>query len=430
MSDQFLEEFCQKLEATIAESESQSGQAEQNLNTHFVQIMRLVEGLANEMKTQRRAGAVLRQTLTDELGALRQALTGTASVAEAKQQRLEQLEHELAGQLEALQAGRRRVDELVHLVERRDEELRVVSNRVQAVESDLSAARSEMESLRQEARSAGDAEAAISQELDAARAELEEARETIESLQSSAEKVGAAERLLESERARANELETRLRMETANGTKAVLAQQLADALREVETLRSECLKLTSETEGLRKAAQERAEQERLASAERQAPPRKLKGERDGLPKRQMDEILLEAGVITQNQLEEALAQQSEDPQRSLAEILVEQGAATEEVVAQAVAAQHRVLFVRLDRDSVDPAAASLISARIASHHRCVPLRATEESLVLAMVDPLNLIAIEDVERASHRSVRPVMATQSDISATIDRLYQEASEQAM
>jgi hypothetical protein len=242
--------------------------------------------------------------------------------------------------------------------------------------------------------------------------------------------VGAAERLLESERARANELEARLRTETANGTKAVLAQQLANALRELEESRADCQKTLAEVESLRKAAQEKVEQDRLAVAERSAPARKPKGDREGLPKRQMDEILLEAGVITQGQLDEALALQSEEPQRTLADILVEQGMANEEVVAQALAAQHRVLFVRLDSSAIDPSAASLISARIASHHHCIPLRANEESLVLAMVDPLNLIAIEDVERASHRSVRPVMATHSDIAAAIERRYQEASEQAM
>ena len=430
MSGQFLEEFCQKLESAITESESQAGEAEQSLNTHFVQIMRLLEGLANEMKSQKRAGAALRQTLAQELGTLREALSGTESASQANRERIEQLERELTSQTEASQAGRRRVDELVHLLERREEEMRVASNRVQAAESDLSAARSEVEGLKQEAADAEAAEEALSQDLEAARASLEEAQELIEKLKDAVEKVGTAERLLESERARANELETRLRTETANGTKAVLAQQLANALRELEESRSECQKNLAEVESLRKAVQEKAEQERQASTDRAAPARKPKGDRETLPRRQMDEILLEAGVITQSQLDEALALQSEEPQRTLGEILVEHGAASEEVVAQALAAQHRVLFVRLDPGTVEPAAASLISARIASHHRCVPVRASEESLVLAMVDPLNLIAIEDVERASHKAVRPVMATHSDIDAAIERLYQETSEPAM
>ncbi|MCL4694839.1 MAG: type II secretion system protein GspE, partial [Candidatus Hydrogenedentes bacterium] len=140
------------------------------------------------------------------------------------------------------------------------------------------------------------------------------------------------------------------------------------------------------------------------------------------------EMLMEAGVISQDQLDSALAAQADSPDRSLAEILVDQGAVGEEVVAQAAAAQHRVLYVNLNDNSVDPAAAALISFKIAQQHHCVPVRATEDSLVLAMADPLNVIAIEDVERASSRSVRPVMATQSAIAAAIDRVYQTHDEQ--
>lgn len=418
MSDQYLDEFCAKLEAALTENESQSTAADQEIGSHLSRLTRRMELLAETVKKRKLAERSLRETVLGELTGFRAALADELSSGTGKQERIDQLERDLAAQADAVQAGRRRVEELVQTVEARDAELAQLREQVHQLDSQLTAARSDFETLSAERDRATGTEAALNETT----AELEQARDELDQLRASAEKVGAAERLLAAERQRANELEERLRAETANGTKAVIAQQLADALRDGEAAREEAASLRVELQNLRREADEKA-----AEMERITTPKRPKLGRD-VQKRQLGEMLMEAGVISQDQLDSALAAQSESPNRSLAEILVDQGAVGEEVVAQAAAAQHRVLYVNLNDNSVDPAAAALISFKIAQQHQCVPVRATEDSLVLAMADPLNVIAIEDVERASSRSVRPVMATQSAIAAAIDRVYQTHEEQ--
>lgn len=139
-------------------------------------------------------------------------------------------------------------------------------------------------------------------------------------------------------------------------------------------------------------------------------------------RRRMGEILLTARVVTPDQLEEALGEQERLPFRRLGSILLEKGHATEESIARALAGQARAPFIRIDQDRLPAEAANLISARMARHHACVPVRADEERLTLAMANPFDLVAIDDVELASHRRVEAVVATPSDIEAAITRLY--------
>lgn len=432
MSDHFLDEFCAKLEAAIAENETQSAAVDREFNGHLIQLSRRLEVLADTIKNHKHAADVLRQSFVDEIAALRMTRTTNeaGTVAEDgtgdRQLRIEQLEKEHAEQLEAIQAGRRRVDELISVIEQREESLKQAQDRMAKLEEALASTQSEVETLRQNHKTTGDVENGLQAELEAVRSELDQARSEIDNLRNSAETIGTAERLLDSERERANELEARLNQETSDGTKALIAQHLADALREAEESRAEAAALRAALDTLQRNASAPDETVQPVADDRMITPRRSKWDRD-TTKRQMDEILLEAGAITQDQLDDAVVQQMEQPKRSLAEILVEQKAASEEVIAQALAAQHRVLYVRLTDQTIDPAAALLINARIARQHRCIPIRATEEALVLAMVDPLNVIAIEDVERASSRAVRPVMATRSEIANAIDRLYAEPAD---
>jgi len=418
MSDQFLDEFCAKLEAALAENESQSTAADQEVGSHLARLTRRMEQLAETVRNRKQSEKQLREIIAIELAALRASFAQGMANAASKQERIEELERAVAEHSEANLAGRRRVDELLRAVEQRDVEVSQAREQAQTLERELTRIRSERETLAEQLENASTADEALAEVT----AELEQAKVELEALRTSAEKVGAAERLLGAERRRADEIEERLRLETANGTKAVIAQQLADALRDVEAAREESGALRAELDSLRREASEKA-----AEMERVTTPKRPKVDREQ-QKRQLGEMLLEAGVISQDQLDFAVAAQAEAPNRTLAEILVDQGAAEEEVVAQAAAAQHRVLYVHLNEQSVDPSAAALITPKIAHQHRCVPVRATEEALVLAMADPLNVIAIEDVERVSSRSVRPVMATQSAIEAAIGRLYHETEEQ--
>lgn len=139
-------------------------------------------------------------------------------------------------------------------------------------------------------------------------------------------------------------------------------------------------------------------------------------------RRRVGRILVEAGVVTKKQLEDALGEQKKSPNTRIGTILARRGFASEDCVAQALGFQRGVEFVRIRPESIESDAAHLINPRLAEHHCCIPLRIDQGKLVLAMVNPLDLIAIEDVERASEFEVEPVVATATDINDSIQQHY--------
>ncbi|HOE67217.1 MAG TPA: hypothetical protein PLO62_11890 [Candidatus Hydrogenedentes bacterium] len=136
----------------------------------------------------------------------------------------------------------------------------------------------------------------------------------------------------------------------------------------------------------------------------------------------LGEILLAEQDVTDEQLGEALAVQEQDPYRRIGAILVDQGIATEETVARALARQLIMRFIDLDRVEPDPEAVRVISERLAHHHGCIPVSVTGDEVLLAMANPLDLIAIEDVELASGRRVEPAVATATAIRRAIVRSF--------
>jgi hypothetical protein len=87
----------------------------------------------------------------------------------------------------------------------------------------------------------------------------------------------------------------------------------------------------------------------------------------------MGAILVESGVMTEDQLEEVLAGQKRDSQRHFGSFVVEHGYASEEIVGRILAAQARLPFVTLRPDEIDPTAPEAISAHLATMHQLFPL---------------------------------------------------------
>ena len=143
-------------------------------------------------------------------------------------------------------------------------------------------------------------------------------------------------------------------------------------------------------------------------------------------RKRIGEILLEADVITNEQLEEALRLKAADPRRRVGTVLVELDYVTEEVVAAALAAQLRMRFIESVQEELDPGVLQFVPSHIARNHRCVPISLNAGTLVVAMANPLDLIAIEDIEIATNARVEPVVAPPSAIDTAIARYYQRDS----
>ncbi|HNY85366.1 MAG TPA: hypothetical protein PKN23_02635 [Candidatus Hydrogenedentes bacterium] len=147
-----------------------------------------------------------------------------------------------------------------------------------------------------------------------------------------------------------------------------------------------------------------------------------RGRRPRAARKQLGEILVEADIITQAQLEEAIRLQAADPKRRLGAIVVEQGYTTEEAVGATLAAQLRTRYVdNLERE-MTPDAMRMVPQNVAVKHRCVPLVFEGGTLTVAMANPLDLIALEDLQHATGAYIEAAVATNSAIDRVLAKYY--------
>jgi chromosome segregation ATPase len=139
-------------------------------------------------------------------------------------------------------------------------------------------------------------------------------------------------------------------------------------------------------------------------------------------RKQMGEILVEAGVLTEEQLREVIAFQATDPKRKLGSVVVERGYATEEVIAAALAAQMHVRFIENLDQELQPGVIKLVPNHLINNHRCVPLSLNAGQLLVAMSNPLDLIGIENIELATNLRVEVAAATPSEIDQVIEKYF--------
>ncbi len=132
------------------------------------------------------------------------------------------------------------------------------------------------------------------------------------------------------------------------------------------------------------------------------------------PKKLIGQILLENGVITQEQLDEALNVQKNTTEQ-IGRILVDLGHVTERDVLRAHAEQLGIPFLQLDETSVDEDVAKAIPQSVVQRYSAVPIRRSGNRLTVAMSDPSNVFALDDIRLITGYEIDPVLATAEDIS---------------
>ncbi len=135
--------------------------------------------------------------------------------------------------------------------------------------------------------------------------------------------------------------------------------------------------------------------------------------------KQLGQILLDAGLVTDSQLTAALAEQQLRGQ-SLGRTLVEIGTITETQLMAALATQVGMPFITLDEYPVDRMAVSLVPGTLCRRHVVLPIGIEHGALVLAVANPGNVIAVDDVRSVCGMAVRTVVATQDELARAIDR----------
>ena len=135
----------------------------------------------------------------------------------------------------------------------------------------------------------------------------------------------------------------------------------------------------------------------------------------------LGDLLIAAGTITQEELEKGLALQKEQKGR-LGEVLISNGIITEQQLIEALQMQLGIEFVDLTKINIPTELAQVVPKNIAKQYTVVPIRVVKDELYLAMSDPLNFYAIEEVRKAVRRKVVPVLATKDAIEHSIQILY--------
>jgi type IV pilus assembly protein PilB len=139
-------------------------------------------------------------------------------------------------------------------------------------------------------------------------------------------------------------------------------------------------------------------------------------------KKRLGDILIQAGMITADQLTTAIETQKKTKER-LGKSLIRLGFITEENLIKTLAHQLKLNYVNLKEEKIDPLLISLIPDKVARRHLVIPLAQMGQVLMVAMADPLNIFALDDLAFKTGLEIEPVIASEHDILTALDALYE-------
>jgi len=151
------------------------------------------------------------------------------------------------------------------------------------------------------------------------------------------------------------------------------------------------------------------------------------GPADGanVPRFRIGDILLDRKLITEEQLREVLQRQKSSGDR-LGTCLLQMGLIDEETLAQTLSEQYGIPYVNLDQAEPDRATVLLIPKKLSLQCQAIRLSRTGASILVAMLDPSNLAAIQELKFASGLEIQVFVAPESQIRRAIQRFYEEST----
>ena len=137
--------------------------------------------------------------------------------------------------------------------------------------------------------------------------------------------------------------------------------------------------------------------------------------------KRLGEILIEMGLISSKELEKAIQIQKKSGKR-LGEILVEQGVLTQNDLLKALSLKLNIPTEKIDSYAIDPSVVEIISREIAEKHKIIPLFKVNDTLTVAMADPLDVYVVDYLRHKTGLTIQTVLASESDIQKAIDKYY--------
>src|SRR5712692_3195071 len=138
--------------------------------------------------------------------------------------------------------------------------------------------------------------------------------------------------------------------------------------------------------------------------------------------KRLGELLLDAGVIAEAQLTEALEEQKRTGKR-LAQIFIERGLLAKGEAGRWLALQQGYEYVNLTSEPIDVRIAQLLPEAFVRRLMALPIRQESKELIVAMADPSDILAIDEIARATGLRVQPVFTTETDLEWAIEQLFE-------
>jgi len=144
----------------------------------------------------------------------------------------------------------------------------------------------------------------------------------------------------------------------------------------------------------------------------------------------LGDLLVQKGIITEEQLSEALKQQKEK-KLMLGEMIVSMGFASQSQINDVLCEHLNIDFVDMREEEPDPQVLSLLDESIMRKYTLVPLRHDNNNagaLQVAMADPMNILAMDDINIITGMQVVPILANAQDINAFLDKAFGQQQAQ--
>lgn len=138
----------------------------------------------------------------------------------------------------------------------------------------------------------------------------------------------------------------------------------------------------------------------------------------------LGDLLIKQDVLTEENLKKALELQK-GTDKKIGEVLVENGFITEEMIARALQTQLGLKIIQLTGITIPKEVRNLVSVNLLKKYQCIPFELDPYNaniLHLAMADPMDMAAIDDISIVTNLQVEPYIATPRDVLAAIDRCY--------
>jgi len=138
-------------------------------------------------------------------------------------------------------------------------------------------------------------------------------------------------------------------------------------------------------------------------------------------RQRLGDILVQTGIITPEQLAEALDEQKHSGER-LGNVLVKKGYLTEQRLIEVLEFQLGIPHVVIAKRHISPDVVALVPETLARKYRIFPVERNGDRLVLGMVDPTDILAIDDLRLSLKMEIQPVIVTEEDLNHTFNQYY--------